>query len=418
MRHTMSVLTRSARRFPSSRRERSPIRSPMVMLVFLASLALSGCIRHSPGDEDSADSGPTVPPVEDLVDGGWQDSNVPWQPPILPHQMWALHVWSRPGAVYFGYHYTPMDLPQDQSPIEIAVNRGQGWSVFLDLDLLGFDMSAGIGLTALRGIPDQDVLFLGGTRTDADPPTIPESGIFQADATGIDFQHGVGEVQHLFVVDESMAYATDGNLVTRYDRGLWEPLPLQVPYPVVRLWASSTALFGVGHAGNIVSYEVDHWQTHASGTLEALRGIWGFADDDLWVMDIWGSLLHFDGLAWSAVPWPDSPAGPPICAQDASDFSGLFGVGGVLFLYGKTFFARYDTLATTPAFELLADWRCQDPACGCTDELRLFDLWGNAPDEVFLAVGNSNLEIREDGRYNLGDSAFLLYFDGDRFHWF
>lgn len=91
---------------------------------------------------------------------------------------------------------------------------------------------------------------------------------------------------------------------------------------------------------------------------------------------------------------------------------------GVLFLYGKTFFARYDTRASAPAFELLADWRCREPDCDCPDDLELFDLWGNAPDEVFLAVGHQTAELREDGWHAIGDDAFLLYFDGERFHWF
>jgi hypothetical protein len=367
-------------------------------------------------DGGSADAALDVPPVKGLADGGWGDGEVPWLPYYPVQQVSTLSVWSRPGAVYFSASYLVRNNALSGNPVGIFVNHGMGWSEFHNLGALGFDGGESPPIE-MRGVPWTDTLWLAGRRNDSAVDPNEELGLFHADATAVTFaSDGAVAVEAIYVVDSETAYATDGDLVVRFTGERWEPLPVRVPYPVKRLWASRTALWGVGNSGNIVSYETDHWQSHASGTLLGLAGIWGFADDDIWVTDIIGNLLHYDGMDWSAVPWPESPGSDQ--AGTTAFFNGLWGAEGVLYLYGPGLLARYNTKADTPAFELLADWHCSEPGLHCPVSLWIEDLWGNSPDEVFLAVAQYDVEQGGGGWYSVGGNAFLLYFDGEQFRWF
>jgi trimeric autotransporter adhesin len=60
-------------------------------------------------------------------------------------------------------------------------------------------------------------------------------------------------------------------------------------------------VWGVGADGAITHYGYHGiWTPYASGTKASLAGVWGSGANDVWAVGAGGTLLHWDGAAWSA----------------------------------------------------------------------------------------------------------------------
>src|SRR5262245_35571670 len=44
------------------------------------------------------------------------------------------------------------------------------------------------------------------------------------------------------------------------------------------------------------------WTAVASGTEQTLNRVWGAGPNDIWAVGAGGTIVHFDGTAWSGVP--------------------------------------------------------------------------------------------------------------------
>jgi len=107
------------------------------------------------------------------------------------------------------------------------------------------------------------------------------------------------------------------------------------------------------------------WHTMSSGTTEDLWAIWGSGPGDVFVVGTIGTVLHFDGGAWSPM------TGPP--KRIASLWgSGPANVYGVAYSAGDNVF-RCDGNAWTVAH---------------SGPHGLLAIWGSSPDDVY-AVGSS-----------------------------
>ena len=101
----------------------------------------------------------------------------------------------------------------------------------------------------------------------------------------------------------------------------------------------------------------------------SLSGVWGTGPDDVFVVggDAQGSVMHFDGTAWSAMTVPTAPL-LVWCFGFASDDVFAVGLGGTALHYDGT---EWTALAT-----------------GTTQDL--WGVWGSAPDDVWVVGGNVN----------------------------
>ncbi len=94
----------------------------------------------------------------------------------------------------------------------------------------------------------------------------------------------------LIAVGWGAAYSWDGASWT------YEPLPNHES--LWDVWVSGSSAIGVGEDGAIVRREGGSWVAMESPTGEALYGVDGAADNDLWAVGQDGVLLHFNGTMW------------------------------------------------------------------------------------------------------------------------
>lgn len=65
--------------------------------------------------------------------------------------------------------------------------------------------------------------------------------------------------------------------------------------------SSSTDVFAVGSNGTILHYDGNAWSQMNSGTTRSLYGIWGSSSTDVFAVGGNGTILHYDGNAWRAM---------------------------------------------------------------------------------------------------------------------
>jgi len=382
------------------------IEARAVVVVVLSALALvAACDNKSVGSPVDAgqSDGSWTPPIENLGEPGWRDSDEPWDP-VEHDSRLAFDVWSRPGAVYVlhgGIHdsWGPDDTG-DPCGYRISVNDGTGWQTLVEWgEDSGMYSPAELRLT---GFSDGRIL----TR-------FPDSGMGEL---GIITDNGTASGQgftalDVFVVSDNLVYAISNleDKIVRFNGAGWEPVPVEMPYYVSCVWADATSLFAVGSSGTILSLEGDSWRIHDSGTLDSFTAIWGFAEDDVWVGSAEGYLFHWDGQVWNEVPWPDALAG----TEHYASIGGMWGADGVLYFHTFWQLVRVDS----SGLHNIAAWPCEereDPNGGtsCEGGVKINAIWGNSPEELFLAV-NAPLDHAGDDQ-----NVFLLWYDGAQFHWF
>jgi hypothetical protein len=64
---------------------------------------------------------------------------------------------------------------------------------------------------------------------------------------------------------------------------------------------STGEVFAVGNNGTILRFDGSAWSAMASGTTANLVGVWGSAPDDVFVTGDAGTFLRFDGASWTAL---------------------------------------------------------------------------------------------------------------------
>jgi hypothetical protein len=76
--------------------------------------------------------------------------------------------------------------------------------------------------------------------------------------------------------------------------------PLPQGLPLYDLWgASRDDVWAVGAAGTIVHWDGRAWSAVASPTQVELRGIWGSAANDVWAVGAAGAILRWNGQRWA-----------------------------------------------------------------------------------------------------------------------
>ena len=145
------------------------------------------------------------------------------------------------------------------------------------------------------------------------------------------------------------------------------------------VWAaSSTSAFVVGAQGLVLGlFNGSAWQPISTGVTKDLYDVWGSAADDTWAVGDGGSLLHWNGMAWTVVP-------APMGTTDA----------GLRSLWGT---ARDDIWAAGTLGTILhwngTAWSVSQKGDGYT----INGLWGRSRSDVY-AVGSAGTVLHYDGK--------------------
>lgn len=390
-----------------------------ITFMFFAILAASCSCQYGIGitgrEDTSADSISDQTwdtPIENLGEPGWRDSTEPFcRSPEW--NVWPWDVWSDSRGVFVlvmeanpGPTGWPTEDPEEApARYYLAHNDGTGWSRYFD----------GIGdhgmmycMTELSGVPGGPLVLMG---TD----THYCESLFE---TGGLFEFSIIEASAVFVVDESLAYAVrPGGLLIYYDGSSWGPYPPDpLPHEAFRIWADETVLFVASRDGIIMSEEDGGWRIHDTHTLENISTIWGFDENDVWAGTEWGKLLHWDGVTWEMVDWPamGDPTDPTACEYREESIRGMWGKDGVLYFHSGKQITMWDGFE----FTVIGYWPGEDvwypetEGHDCLNAVGINSIWGNSPNEVFLAV-SAQSHATEDCAPQI-----LLWWDGSEFHWF
>jgi hypothetical protein len=81
------------------------------------------------------------------------------------------------------------------------------------------------------------------------------------------------------------------------------------------LWGSgATDVWAVGAGGTILHWDGAAWSPSPSGTNADLSSVWGSGATDVWAVGVGGTILHWDGTAWS-----------PSTSGTSADFADVWG---------------------------------------------------------------------------------------------
>jgi hypothetical protein len=72
------------------------------------------------------------------------------------------------------------------------------------------------------------------------------------------------------------------------------------------MWGSARDdVWAVGLEGSLVHFDGKAWTRVASNVKDNLWSVWGSGRNDVWAVGANATLLRFDGKAWTAVPVSD-----------------------------------------------------------------------------------------------------------------
>lgn len=183
----------------------------------------------------------------------------------------------------------------------------------------------------------------------------------------------------VFVVRDDLAYATTENSVLVYDGSSWTELLTdhvgEEGYNYVYdVWANEqtialTTTYGVyvGTPGEPLTRLPD--LPADSGVY--LSSVWATSAEDIWVAAS-SDLLRYQAGSWSKV-WPNAAAEPS--ADCPGNVREIWGADGEVFFYTASSVHRYRDGQVETFFDV-----------GCDPNVRVLDLWGVSPTEVYLTV--------------------------------
>ncbi|XXX71718.1 hypothetical protein WMF30_29140 [Sorangium sp. So ce134] len=164
------------------------------------------------------------------------------------------------------------------------------------------------------------------------------------------------------------------------------------------IWGTATDdIYAVGLDGTIVHYDGSAWSRMNSGTSNPLHGVWGTDSNNIYAVggvystSAGATLLRFDGSSWSPVNLPASPAPNTLYAVWGTAANNIYVAGwnGRLYRYNGTQWA-YVSIGSNTTIK---------------------GLWGSAANNVF-AVGDQGTIRRFNGTSWLGmtvPSAAISY---------
>ena len=262
-----------------------------------------------------------------------------------------------PGSYPLAIELTPQQGCSLQVEL-VGPAQGQVTSAPAGIDC-GSKCTYGFGRNQVVGLIAATPELLGGWFTDT------EAGACAGRVScAITIGSGVTKVRANFIHQSSCASSS------------WcseEGLP-KSPSTLYAVWGSGRDdVWAVGDAGTMVHGDGILWSAVPAVTPRALRSIWGSARNDVWAVGDTGTILHFDGAAWTAMYAPTSAWLTGIWGSARNDVWAVGDTGTIL---------HFDGTAWTPV------------ASGTTQSLRA--VWGSGSQDVW-AVGDSGTIVRWGG---------------------
>ncbi len=154
----------------------------------------------------------------------------------------------------------------------------------------------------------------------------------------------------------------------------WQPQSSQTTVQLNAVWGSSARdVWAVGAYGTVMHYDGTAWSAGTSGTEEHLFGVWGVSPSDVWAVGYNGTIIHYDGNTWGS--------------QDSGGTDILLDVGGtsatdvwVTANSGNIYHYKGNTWSFEPSGQQYA----------------LTDIWAYSPSDVFVAGSGGNV-LNYDG---------------------
>jgi hypothetical protein len=122
------------------------------------------------------------------------------------------------------------------------------------------------------------------------------------------------------------------------------------------------------------------WSSVSSGTTERLTGVWGASASDVWAVG-YGTILHYNGTAWSSVAIPATGAASFLLSVWGSSASDVWAVG-------------YETTNFTPTILHYNGTTWSTVSSGVTQLLT--SVWGTSASDVWV-VGVVGTILHYDG---------------------
>ena len=166
----------------------------------------------------------------------------------------------------------------------------------------------------------------------------------------------------------------DGDSVFAHPLNDWESLARNIYLRGV--WGSSTNdVFAVGDSGTVLHWNGSAWSRMSSGTTAELHRVWGVSSSNVYATGVGGTLLHYDGSSWSTVSVPTTEPLERIWGSSASDVY-VGGANATLLHYNGS---AWSTI-TTPINPVYT----------------IFTVWGTAANNVYIG-GSGGQVYRWDG---------------------
>lgn len=170
---------------------------------------------------------------------------------------------------------------------------------------------------------------------------------------------------------------SSGNIFMRQSSGAWVG-STPTPYTVRSLWGPSTLdLFAAGDYGTIMHYDGTAWSAAQPSPAPGidLYCIWGSSPSNIWAGGTTGRLIHYTGAGWESVTLT-SITGQTIRALWGESSQAIFAAGDM----GHVLF--FDGTAWTKILD--------------TNGRAIYALWGTSSDDVFAS----------------GENGAIYHFDG------
>lgn len=342
----------------------------------------------SAGAPDTRPPRPAWEPPIPLGSVGWHGSSEPFCPPQQGGQV-AFGVWADAAAVHavFGtfcdsFSQGVCNGPQGSS---LWRNEGTGWQVELD-----FGASETVGLSGFPGGP-----VLVGVALEGKP------GIYRVEQGKLKLSHALDGLSglQLFGAGPEHAYAQYDSEVLEYRDGSWSSLG-KLPAQILSISGGDQLALAVGTNQSI-------YLKTGGAAFKPLPDVpagdytasWAFDENDIWVGNGVGQLLHYDGTAWRVVETGSRDT-------TGSGIVAMWGDADTVYFMTFTEFGR----ATAAGAELLFS---RSPSAKPSDPyFSPQSLWGKSKTEVFLTISDAAF-----ADYACG-AAFIVWFDGREFHQF
>ena len=191
---------------------------------------------------------------------------------------------------------------------------------------------------------------------------------------------------NVYAVDDELVEGDAHNAIYHYNGTSWEVMLRDVEiYLLTDIWGSaSDNILAVGGGGKILRYNGE-WlrETHPFGN-RMLRSIWGSGPNDIFVVgetsEAYSTILHYNGESWSV---PEQT--PATFKRHLRDVWGSSPTD--VYAVGYKWKGNKDKGGTILHYDGL-DWTATD----LDDIVRLRGIWGNSPTDIYVVGGTAVTE--------------------------